>query len=225
MSAPPSIVEAKLGAEFINPPPNETQATLKDSDAPSEESATPSASQDFNPGWRFVVAIMSLSTITLMAALDATSLSVALPVSHRLFQSYICQSLTIYLLQKMANVLNGTAIEAFWAGTSFLLTSTVFQPVMGSFSHIFGRKPMIMISLAFFVAGAIIAAVANNFTVILVGRAIQGTGGGGIICLSEIVITDLVPLRERGKWFSFLSAMWAVGTVAGPLLGKQAPLQ
>lgn len=119
----------------------------------------------------------------------------------------------------MSSVLGGSAIEAFWAGTSFLLTSTVFQPVMGSFSHIFGRKPLIMISLAFFVAGAIIAAVANNFTVVLVGRAIQGTGGGGIICLSEIVITDLVPLRERGKWFSFLSAMWAVGTVAGPLLG------
>ena len=50
--------------------------------------------------------------------------------------------------QIMARVLKGSAIEAFWAGTSFLLTSTVFQPVLGSFSHIFGRKPMIFFSIA-----------------------------------------------------------------------------
>lgn len=78
---------------------------------------------------------------------------------------------------------------------------------------------MIYISLAFFGAGAIVAAVANNFTVILVGRSIQGIGGGGIITLTEIIVTDLVPLRERGKWFSMISSMWALGTVLGPLLG------
>jgi MFS family permease len=120
----------------------------------------------------------------------------------------------------MAKVLGGSAIEAFWSGTSFLLTSTVFQPVLGSFSHIFGRKPLIYFSLVLFTAGAIIAAVANNFTVILVGRSIQGIGGGGIIALTEIVVTDMVPLRERGKYFSIFSAMWAIGTVAGPLLGE-----
>ena len=119
----------------------------------------------------------------------------------------------------MAKALGGSAIEAFWSGTSFLLTSTVFQPVLGSFSHIFGRKPLIYLSLALFTAGAIIAALADNFTVILIGRSIQGIGGGGIICLTEIVVTDMVPLRERGKWFSLFSAMWSIGTVAGPLLG------
>ena len=84
----------------------------------------------------------------------------------------------------MARVLGGSAIEAFWSGTSFLLTSTVFQPVLGSFSHIFGRKPLIYVSLVLFLAGSIIAALANNFTVILVGRSIQGIGGGGIIALT-----------------------------------------
>jgi MFS family permease len=121
--------------------------------------------------------------------------------------------------QVMARALGGSAIEAFWAGTSFLLTSTVFQPVLGSFSHIFGRKALIYISLAFFLAGSIIPAVANNFTVVLVGRSIQGIGGGGIISLTELVVVDTVPLRERGKWFSFFGAMWSIGTVAGPLLG------
>jgi MFS family permease len=122
--------------------------------------------------------------------------------------------------QIMAKALGGSAIEAFWSGTSFLLTSTVFQPVLGSFSHIFGRKILIYISLGFFLVGSIIAAVAGNFTVVLVGRSIQGVGGGGIICLTEMVVVDTVPLRERGKWFSFFGAMWSVGTVAGPLLGK-----
>jgi len=119
----------------------------------------------------------------------------------------------------MAKSLGGTAIEAFWAGTSFLLTSTVFQPVLGNFSSIFGRKPIIYISLTIFGVGAIIAALAKNFGVILAGRSIQGIGGGGVITLTEIIVTDLVPLRERGKWFSFISAMWALGTVVGPLLG------
>ena len=119
----------------------------------------------------------------------------------------------------MAKALGGTAIEAFWSGTAFLLTSTVFQPVLGSFSHIFGRKALIYVSLLFFLVGCIIAAVANNFTLILIGRSIQGIGGGGIICLTEMVVVDTVPLRERGKWFSFFGAMWSIGTVAGPLLG------
>ena len=99
--------------------------------------------------------------MTLVVALDATSLSVALPT--------------------IAEKLRGTAIEAFWSGTSFLLCSTVFQPAFGSFSNIFGRKPLILIALLFFTVGSIVPAVANNFTVILIGRSIQGVGGGGII--------------------------------------------
>ena len=122
----------------------------------------------------------------------------------------------------MARKLKGTAIEAFWSGTSFLLTSTVFQPIIGSISHIFGRKPLVLISLALFLAGAIIAALANNFTVILVGRSIQGVGGGGSMVMAEVILTDLVPLRERGKWLSVINSMWSIGTVAGPLLGKLA---
>jgi MFS family permease len=138
-------------------------------------------SAEFNPNWRFYLAFLTLSVVTLAAALDATSLSVALPI--------------------IASKLHGTAIEAFWAGTSFLLTSTVFQPSYASFSHIFGRKPLTYVALTFFAVGAIIAGAAKNFTTMLVGRSLQGIGAGGIISLTEIIITDMVPLRERGKWF------------------------
>ncbi|CCU75244.1 unnamed protein product [Blumeria hordei] len=153
----------------------------------------------FKPDWRFYLAFLTLCTISLTAALDATSLSVALPI--------------------IALRLRGSAIEAFWAGTSFLLTSTVFQPSYGSLSHIFGRKPLLYIAMSFFTLGAVIAAMSRNLTIMLVGRSWQGLGAGGIISLTEIIVTDLVPLEERGKWFGLISAVWAIGSVSGPIIG------
>jgi MFS family permease len=137
----------------------------------------------------------------------------------------------------MARALEGTTIEVLWSGTSFLLASTVVQPVIGSLSHIFGRKPMMYISLAFFLLGSIVAALANGFDIAIVGRSFQGVGGGGIIALTWIVITDMVPLKERARCkfeiqtqgieactetsegLSLVSAVWAIGTVGGPILG------
>ncbi|KIV82200.1 hypothetical protein PV11_04327 [Exophiala sideris] len=164
---------------------------------PEEEK--PIAPEDFKPDWRFRVAYFSLMVINLAAALDATSLSVALPI--------------------IAQELNGRAIEAFWAGTSFLLASTVVQPILASFSHIFGRKPVLLISLTVFAIGAIVCALSKNFTHMLVGRSIQGIGAGGIIVLTDIIVTDFVPLRKRGKWFGLVSMMWAIGSVTGPVIG------
>jgi MFS family permease len=158
---------------------------MEEKEMNSLSSKSSAAASEFKPNYRFYLAFLTLSTITLAAALDATSLSVALPI--------------------IASKLHGTAIEAFWSGTSFLLTSTVFQPSYASFSHIFGRKPLVYVALTFFLVGAIIAALANNFTTMLIGRSLQGVGAGGIISLTEIVITDMVPLRERGKWFGCVS--------------------
>lgn len=145
------------------------------------------------------MAFAALAVLTLMVALDGTSISVALPI--------------------VAKKLNGTAIEAFWAGTSFLLASTVFQPTFASFSHIFGRMTVIMLSITFFFVGVMIAALANDFGLLLVGRSIQGVGGGGIISMTEIIITDLVPLRERGKYAGIIGGMWSIGSVSGPVIG------
>lgn len=129
----------------------------------------------------------ALMMLSLAVAFDATSLSIALP--------------------KVSAALGGTALEAFWAGTSFLLASTVLQPTMAGLSNIFGRKYLIYVSSFLFGAGSLIGALANNFTVLLAGRTIQGIGGGGLIALTEVVVTDLVPLEHRGTWFSLLSLM------------------
>jgi MFS family permease len=98
--------------------------------------------------------------------------------------------------------------------------AAVFQPVIGSFSDIFGRKPLVYLSLVFFLVGAILAAVTQNtMALLLVGRSIQGIGGGGVLVLTEIIVTDLVPLRFRGNYFSLIASMWAIGSVSGPLIG------
>lgn len=78
---------------------------------------------------------------------------------------------------------------------------------------------MLLAALLLFTIGAIIASAANSSAVLLVGRSVQGIGGGGLVALTYIIITDLVTLRERGKWFSLISLQWAVGSVTGPVVG------
>lgn len=134
-----------------------------------------------------------------MVALDGTTISVALP--------------------QIAQSLHGTVIEAFWAGTSFLLYSTVFQPNFSLFSHIFGRVALVMTAITFFFIGVLIACLSTNFTLFLLGRSLQGIGGGGILVMTEILVTDLVPLRFRGLWAGIIGAMWSIGGVTGPIIG------
>ncbi|KAJ5222929.1 uncharacterized protein N7469_009169 [Penicillium citrinum] len=138
---------------------------------PSVASDETRTEEKFALGRRGILVVFTLCVLTLMAALDGTSISVALP------------------------------------------------PSFASFSNIFGRRPAVLAAVLFFCVGAIVSAVANNFMQMLVGRSIQGVGGGGIIALSEVIITDLVPLRYRGQYFGIFSAMWSIGSVTGPILG------
>jgi MFS family permease len=78
---------------------------------------------------------------------------------------------------------------------------------------------MILISITLFFAGCLLAALAKNFTYMLVGRSIQGVGGGGLLALTEVIVTDLVPLRLRGQYLGILNATWTIGSVTGPVLG------
>jgi hypothetical protein len=104
----------------LSSPPNEISSDVeqRQSIAPPEE-----VKPAFKPGRPFILAFTSICVITLAAALDATSLSIALPI--------------------ITERLRGTAIQAFWSGTSFLIASAVIQPVIGGLSHAFGRKQVI----------------------------------------------------------------------------------
>jgi MFS family permease len=105
-------------------------------------------------------------------------------------------------------------------GTSSLLASTVWQPLFVAVSKVFGRRPLLIVALVLFTAGSIICAVSKNQAVMLTGRSIQGSGVGGVLTLTEAIITDLVPLRERGNFLALISIVWAVGTVAGKCLSS-----
>ncbi|RDL36552.1 MFS general substrate transporter [Venustampulla echinocandica] len=150
--------------------------------------------------WRFYGTFACLALLNFICAIDATILSVALPT--------------------IATDLKGTtAIQAFWCGTSFLLTSTVFQPSWASFSHIIGRRSVLLTALVLFTVGTIIASAAKHIAYLLMGRCVQGIGGGGLVSLTYVVVSDMVTLRERGKWFSVISLQWAIGSVVGPVIG------
>ncbi|KAL5115176.1 hypothetical protein ACEQ8H_006930 [Pleosporales sp. CAS-2024a] len=143
--------------------------------------------------------MISLAFISLMVALDATILVTVLPV--------------------IARDLNGTSVEAFWAGTSYLLTSAIFQPVIASLSELFGRQQLLVVSLLLFTAGTILCSVAHGFAMLLPGRCVQGVGGGGIITLTQVIFCDIVPLRQRPKYFPLVLGSWSIGSILGPLIG------
>ncbi|EXJ77868.1 hypothetical protein A1O3_09027 [Capronia epimyces CBS 606.96] len=177
----------------------QSQTTSSSASVSSAKPVDGSDDVQFVVSRKFLMAFATLAVLTLMVALDGTSISVALPI--------------------VAKKLHGSAIEAFWVGTSFMLASTVLQPNFASLSHIFGRMPVIMASIAFFFVGVMMAGMAKHFNLLLVGRTIQGIGGGGIITMTEIVVTDLVPLRWRGQWTGIISGMWSIGSVSGPIIG------
>ncbi|KAL4919045.1 major facilitator superfamily domain-containing protein [Aspergillus aurantiobrunneus] len=195
---------SQSGGHASTPAIDLPQTHAKDKDVQDEEKQYKGEDevpdyQDFKLSNTGRLIFCALAVLALMVSLDGTSISVALP--------------------EMASELGGSAMEAFWSGTSFLLCSTVFQPSTATLSDIFGRRPVVLASLAFFFVGALVAGIANDFTQILIGRCIQGVGGGGIAVLSEVVVTDLVPLRLRGNYYGILSAMYSLGSVLGPILG------
>ncbi|KAK4446225.1 major facilitator superfamily domain-containing protein [Podospora aff. communis PSN243] len=142
----------------------------------------------------------TVAFISIMVALDTTILVSVLPT--------------------LAVDLGGSSTDAFWAGTSYLLACAVCQPLIAALSDIFGRKEVLMASVILFTVGTIVCApIARNFTVFFVGRSLQGIGGDGIITMGQVIFADIVPLRQRPKYFSIVLAGWALGTVLGPLIG------
>lgn len=106
-----------------------------------------------------------------------------------------------------------------WIVTGYLLTATAMAPLYGKISDVRGRRPTIFAAIIIFLIGSLISALAPNMLLLIIGRAVQGLGGGGLFALSQTVIGDLVPPRERARYAAWISGTWAVASIAGPLLG------
>ncbi|KAF3345519.1 Putative 3-hydroxyacyl-CoA dehydratase [Verticillium dahliae VDG2] len=156
--------------------------------------------EDFAKGksWRFWAIFPAIMFTTLLSAIEVTVLSTAMPtIVHEL------------------DVGNSYA----WIINSFLLTSTAFLPVIGQLADAWGRRWPTIISVAIFTVGSGICGGANNAETLIVGRAIQGLGSGGLNMLIDLIICDLIPLRERGKFIGLVNLVFAVGLFTGPFIG------
>ena len=148
--------------------------------------------------WRFWAIIASLMITGLMSALEGTIITSALPT--------ITEAL-------------GGGNAYIWVPNAFLLSSVAVIPLFAGASNIFGRRNLLLGAVAIFTLGSGLCGGASSMNMLIAARTVQGFGGGGMNLLVETVVTDLVPLRERGKYMSIVYLGATVGATLGPFLG------
>jgi len=162
----------------------------------AHEPATTNAASAAAP--RIIPIFIALMVAMLLSSLDQTILGTALPT--------------------IVGELDGVQ-HMLWVATAYILGATVVMPVYGKLGDLFGRKTIFLVALSIFIAGSIVGGFATNMELLIAGRAIQGVGGGGLMILSQAIIADVVPPRDRGKYGGFIGAVFAFSAVVGPLLG------
>ena len=146
-----------------------------------------------------VLAIYSGLMVTLLlAALDQTIVATALP--------------------RVVSDLGGITQYA-WVFTAYMLTSTVTVPLYGKLGDVYGRKYLFLFAIVVFLVGSALCGLAQGMTQLVVFRAIQGIGAGGLFPLSLAVIGNIVPPRDRGRWQGLIGAVFAASSIAGPAIG------
>lgn len=106
-----------------------------------------------------------------------------------------------------------------WVASATMLTMTVSTPLWGKLSDLWGRKLLFQSALGLFVAASLVAGLSQNMGQLIAARAVQGLGVGGLSALAQVILGDIVPPRERGRYSGYMGAVFGISTVAGPLLG------
>ncbi|KAI9474397.1 hypothetical protein LPJ78_004470 [Coemansia sp. RSA 989] len=149
-------------------------------------------------GRRLYFALAGLDALLFIAALDLTIIA------------------TVYV--EIANSFSALP-RAEWTVTSYMLASTAIQPLYGKFSDILGRTEAIVVAVLLFVVGSVLCALSHTMDALIISRAVQGLGGGGIMSLIFVVIADVLSERERGKYIGIFTCTWGLASAVAPILG------
>ncbi|MGU7778774.1 MDR family MFS transporter [Burkholderia sp. PU8-34] len=142
--------------------------------------------------------IAALLLVMLLSALDQTIVSTALPT--------------------IVGELGGLD-QLSWVVTAYLLSSTVVLPLYGKLGDLYGRKVVLQAAIVLFLAGSVLCGVAQDMTQLILLRALQGLGGGGLMVVTMAAIGDLIPPDERGRYQGMFGGVYGLATIIGPLLG------
>ncbi|GAA5863355.1 hypothetical protein JCM1840_007499 [Sporobolomyces johnsonii] len=190
-------VLALRSADDIDTEPRAAKAELGD---PIEEVKSGKASEvEFLPNNNMPIVLFGLALTTFLAALDSTIVSTALSTIQR--------------------DLDGTTGTLSWVSAAYMLCSTSLAPLYGKLSGYVGRKPVMYASIVVFLIGSALCGAAQNMVWLCVCRGVQGLGGGGVIQLTQIIVSDISPLATRGKYTSVIGSTWGIASAVGPLIG------
>lgn len=181
--------------------PNESSTSSVDANtnvSPPNNAAPPAEPEAERTKFQTTIIVASLCASVFLAALDTTIITTALPTISEHFHSNAGYT---------------------WIGSAYLLANAASVPSWGKFSDIWGRKPILLVASAVFFVGSLLAAVSVSIGMLITARAIQGIGGGGLITLVNICISDLFSLRNRGTYFGIIGMVWAFASAVGPILG------